>query len=160
MNDPIKQLIVGASIAGFCFAAGVLVGWKLKTDATATNAGATTSQATPRDPYGPQTIYLSNPTHRLSSPAVRPPPASGSHPAFRPPAQPAEAPRFSAVRQPGVMTYAGKQTAQNLPEVRQARVEMTEAQRKFEEMRKAIAKQAEKTAANTNAPAGSPPSKP
>lgn len=163
MNDPIKQRIVGASIAGFCLAAGVLIGWKLKSETMAANTSSAVqaaSRVTPRDPFGPQVIYLSNPTHRLSSASVLPAPVVGSNPAFRPPAQLVEMPRFSTTRQPSVMTYAAKQTAQNLSEVKQARVDMAEAQRKFEEMKKAIAKQSEKTAANTNAPVVAPPSKP
>ncbi|MCX6908416.1 MAG: hypothetical protein NTY01_10280 [Verrucomicrobia bacterium] len=130
MNDPIKYLITGAAIAIVCGAAGTMGGvWLMKETASSQrpeirsqksggNVQTPTIGFQPSAGGGPSSVFNGQrmPQNQFTMPS-RPPGSTNT--------------RFAASAVPGAISHAAFQKAQELPEVKKAREEFMEAQRKY-----------------------------
>jgi len=133
MNDPIKYMLAGAAIAvGSAAITGLVIGWSVSQAALAPSKSIHSSAFSTTQPTGPVT--------RLKLPAQTAasilPPGQFTMP---PPRQPGSS---NIIIRPSSNSFpppAAFQKAQDLPEVKKAREEFMEAQRRYSEaMKKAM----------------------
>lgn len=138
MNDPMKYLITGAAIAIVCGAAGTMGGvWLMKemgnSQSPATNPklmiSGKPSPISTQPSIGGQSVFSGQRMPQNPVITIPPRPANGSNIAFRP------APPTGKM----LLNYNQFQKLQELPEVKKAREQFMEAQKKYSEtMKKAV----------------------
>jgi hypothetical protein len=115
MNDPIKYLITGAAIAIIGGAAGATI-CAIVMRAQPTAGGAPTYSSPAKPPPAATARFQTSPDQFLSIPP-RPPGSTNT--------------RFAIPTPSGAISHAAFQKAQELPDVKKAREEFMEAQRKY-----------------------------
>lgn len=144
MNDPMKYLITGAAIAIVCGAAGTMGGvWLMKEMGSGqrSEVRGQKSGISIQSPVTSGQLSVFSGQRMQQNPVITIPPRSGgSNIAFRPTPPTGKTP----------ITYNQFQKLQDLPEVKKAREEFMEAQKKYSETMKKAVESGQGTVANVS----------